>query len=883
MGKLVLIDGNSIAFRAFYALPLLTNATGTYTNAVYGFTMMLLKVLEEEKPTHLLVAFDAGKTTFRHNDYQKYKGKREKTPGELSEQIPLIKEVLDAFQIRSFELEGYEADDIIGTLAHSPEAEGLETLIVSGDKDLLQLVNDHVQVLMTRKGVTETERYDVKAVDERYGLTPGQIIDLKGLMGDPSDNIPGIPGVGEKTALKLLHQFPTVEEIIEHADELPGKKLQEKVREHADQALLSKKLATIYTEVPLEFGVSDLKLPPTDLKKVSEVFKKLEFKTLLNRIHTGGETGEEVREAEPEQISYQIVTADHRDETEKVLKQDQLAVYVEMTEENPHRAEVTGIAVSDGKAQLYIPMETARHWEAFQAWLADGNRRKIVYDVKKTMVSLENKGFQTDGFQFDVLLAAYLLNPSESRYELSDMVERHLQGFLPSDEEVYGKGAKRRALEGEELARHLARKTSAICQLYPVLLKELEQADLYDLMCGLEMPLAGVLAGMEQQGVRVDKKRLDDLGIELKESMDRLTDEIYEIAGVEFNINSPKQLGEILFDKLGLPVLKKTKTGYSTSADVLERLAPQHEIVEKILHYRQVGKLYSTYIEGLKKEIGRDGKIHTQFHQTITATGRLSSTEPNLQNIPIRLEEGRRIRQVFVPSKEGWYMLAADYSQVELRVLAHLSEDESLQYAFKHGLDIHTQTAMDVFGVSETEVTPLMRRHAKAVNFGIVYGISDFGLSQNLNITRKEAKDFIDRYFETYPGVKRYMDTVVKQAKKEGFVTTLLGRRRYLPDINSRNFNLRSFAERTAMNTPIQGTAADIIKYAMVEMDKRMKEEKLESRMLLQVHDELIFEVPEEELPVMRTLVPEVMEGALPLSVPLQVDVNVGKSWYEAK
>jgi DNA polymerase-1 len=884
VGKLVLIDGNSIAFRAFYALPLLSNASGVYTNAVYGFTMMLMKVMEEEKPTHLLVAFDAGKTTFRHNDYQDYKGARQKTPGELSEQIPLIKQVLDAFQIRYFELENYEADDIIGTLAHSVEASGMETLIVSGDKDLLQLVDDRVQVLLTRKGVTEAERFDVKAIADKYGLTPKQIIDLKGLMGDASDNIPGIPGVGEKTALKLLHQYPSVEEVVEHADELPGKKLQEKVREYKDQALLSKKLATIHTEVPLEFSVKDLELPPPDPKKVAEIFKKLEFKTLLNRIPGSEQTGEVTDEANGlAEISYQIVTDRNRTEAEELLKQDDLAVFVETTGDNPHRADVLGIAVSNGEMNLYIPVETALRWNEFKTWLADRHRHKLVYDVKKTKIALEKKEFEPAGFQFDVLLAAYLLNPSESEYELSEMASRYLQSSIPSDEEVYGKGAKRRALEGEELAEHLARKTTVIHQLYPVLIKELEEAGLSVLMCDLEMPLAAVLAEMEQYGVRVDKDRLNELGIELKQSMDRLTEEIYDLAGVEFNINSPKQLGEILFDKLGLPVIKKTKTGYSTSADVLEKLAPQHEIVEKILHFRQVGKLYSTYIEGLKKEIGEDGKIHTRFNQTITATGRLSSTEPNLQNIPIREEEGRRIRQVFVPSEEGWYILAADYSQVELRVLAHLSEDENLQYAFKKGLDIHTQTAMDVFGVSEEEVTPLMRRQAKAVNFGIVYGISDFGLSQNLGITRKEAKAFIDRYFATYPGVKRYMDSVVEQAKKEGYVTTLLGRRRYLPDINSRNFNLRSFAERTAMNTPIQGTAADIIKHAMVQLDQKMKENKLMSRMLLQVHDELIFEVPEEELKVMQELVRKVMEGALPLSVPLQVDVNYGKNWYEAK
>ncbi|GGE17524.1 DNA polymerase [Marinithermofilum abyssi] len=880
MDKLVLIDGNSIAFRAFYALPLLTNSAGTYTNAVYGFTMMLMKVLEEERPTHMLVAFDAGKTTFRHKDYQEYKGKREKTPDELSEQIPLIKEVLDAFGIHHFELEGYEADDIIGTLAREADQKGIPVTIVSGDKDLLQLVTDGVQVLLTRKGVTETEKYDVQGVKDRYGLEPKQVIDLKGLMGDTSDNIPGIPGVGEKTALKLLHQFGTVENVLDHLADLPGKKLKERVAEHQEQARVSKELATIYCEVPMEISIQDISYTPFDPERVAPLFKRLEFKTLLEKVQADGPEAPEELEA----IRYHIVTAEDQDEWEPLLKQDCLALFVELTEENYHKAEVIGMALSDGKEYLYIPLETAMQWESLQKWLADERQEKIVYDVKRTRVALKRRGLEFKGYVFDLLLASYLTNPSESGHELADIVERKLDGSLPADEKVYGKGAKRRQLEGEELAEHLARKTSAMIRLYPVLEEELKEAELDELFYDLELPVADVLARMEWHGVKVDRERLKALGEELQQQLDELTDKIYDLAGTEFNINSPKQLGEILFDKLGLPVLKKTKTGYSTSADVLERLAPQHEIVEQILHYRQVGKLISTYVEGLLKEIYPEtGKIHTRFNQTITATGRLSSTDPNLQNIPIRLEEGRRIRQVFVPSEKGWYILAADYSQIELRVLAHLSKDENLMAAFRKDMDIHTKTAMDVFGVSEDEVTPLMRRQAKAVNFGIVYGISDYGLSQNLNIPRKEAAAFIERYFESYPGVKRYMDETVQQAKKQGYVTTMLNRRRYLPDINSRNFNRRSFAERTAMNTPIQGTAADIIKKAMVRMDEVLREEGLKARMLLQVHDELIFEAPEEELATLSRLVQQVMEEPVELSVPLKVDVNTGETWYEAK
>lgn len=881
MDKLVLIDGNSIAFRAFFALPLLKSRQGTYTNAVYGFTMMLMKVLEEEKPSHVLVAFDAGKFTFRHRDYKDYKGKRDKTPGEFSEQIPLIKRLLDAFGIRHFELEQYEADDIIGTLARQAEGAGIAVTIVTGDKDLLQLVSDRVHLLMTKKGVSDADRYDLHRIEERYGLKPEQIIDLKGLMGDPSDNIPGIPGVGEKTALKLLHQYGSVEKVLDNIDNLPGKKLKERVAENRRDALLSKELATIFCEVPLDFGINDLKYEGYDTGRVTPILKELEFKSLLERI--GGSDAKE-KPGATEEIAVEMVSPEETRNWDEWLSQDGLALFVEMSDENYHRAEVLAVALSDGKKQLFLEWGTAREWPSFRRWLQDPDRTKVCYDVKATGVALKHQGLETDGFAWDILLSSYLINASESGHELSEIVDRKWGGGLPDDDAVYGKGVKRRRPEGKELAEHLARKARAIHRLQPVLEEELKENGLDSLYFDLELPLARVLAKMEWQGVQVDRERLQSLGEELQVRLDELTEKIYDLAGAKFNINSPKQLGEILFDKLGLPVLKKTKTGYSTSADVLEKLAPQHEIVEEILHYRQVGKLISTYVEGLLKEIdGETGKIHTRFNQAITATGRLSSTDPNLQNIPIRLEEGRRIRQVFVSSEEEWLMLSADYSQIELRVLAHLSGDENLMEAFQKELDVHTKTAMDVFGVSADKVTPWMRRHAKAVNFGIVYGISDYGLSQNLNITRKEAGEFIQRYFDSYPGVKRYMEDIVRQAKKDGYVTTMLHRRRDLPEINSRNFNRRSFAERTAMNTPIQGTAADIIKKAMVEMDSMLEKEGFRARLLLQVHDELIFEAPAEEMEALDNLVRRVMENAVKLSVPLQVDINTGKTWYEAK
>lgn len=880
MKKLVCMDGNSLLFRAFFALPPLTNQQGIHTNAIYGFTMMLLKILEDEQPTHMLVAFDEGKFTFRHETYADYKGQREKTPNELSEQIPLVQEVLDAFGIQHVGVPNYEADDIIGTVSRAAEKAEMETLIVSGDKDLLQLVSPQTHVMLTRKGVTETERYDEAKVAERYGLKPQQIIDLKGLMGDASDHIPGIPGVGEKTALKLLKQFPSVEQVLAHVDELPGKKLREKVAAHREQAEMSKQLATIYREVPLEKKIEDLQLGEPDYQQIRELFRRLNFKSLWEKISAQLSPEES---APKRKISSVIVTENDRGRWEEWLDQEELALYLELDQENPHRAVLLGFALSDGQKQLYIEESIARDWLFFRQWLAADEKQKILYDQKQALIALTRHGYELQGVTQDLLLAVYLLDPSEVNQRLSDAVSKYLpMENLPHDDEVYGKGAKRIQLSGEPLAKHLAQKTYFMVRLSSKLQEEIHEKKMGDLY-QLEQKLACILAKMELNGVRIDQQRLEELGEELQATTRQLHDEIVDLAGVDFNINSPKQLGAILFDKLGLPVLKKTKTGYSTSADVLEKLAPQHEIVQKILHYRQVGKLDSTYIKGLRKEVASDGKIHTQFHQTITATGRLSSSDPNLQNIPIRMEEGRRIRQIFIP-EEGNLILSADYSQVELRVLAHLSQDPALLRAFREDRDIHTQTAMDIFSVSENDVTSLMRRQAKAVNFGIVYGISDYGLAQNLNISRKEAQKIIDRYFETYQQVKSFMDETIQQAKEKGYVTTLLGRRRYLPDIRSRNYNLRSFAERTAMNTPIQGTAADLIKMAMVRVDERMQREQYKSRMLLQVHDELIFEVLEDEIEGMKNLVREEMEHALPgLSLRLQVDIHVGHNWYEAK
>ncbi|MDN5386384.1 DNA polymerase I [Bacillus paralicheniformis] len=874
--KLVLVDGNSLAYRAFFALPLLSNEKGIHTNAVYGFTTILMKMLEEEKPTHMLVAFDAGKTTFRHKTFKEYKGGRQKTPPELSEQLPFIRELLDAYQILRYELENYEADDIIGTLAKSAEKDGFEVKIFSGDKDLTQLATEGTTVAITKKGITDVEYYTPEHVREKYGLTPEQIIDMKGLMGDSSDNIPGVPGVGEKTAIKLLKQFHTIEELLSSIDEVNGKKLKEKLEEFKEQALMSKELATITTEAPLEVTLDSLGYEGFDREAVVKIFKDLGFNSLLERI--GEEPGEK-EEEQFEEINVMIKT----DITDDLFASP-ASLVVEQLGDNYHEAPILGFSIVNEHGAFFIPEETAVQSDRFKEWAEDESKKKWVFDAKRAAVALRWRGIELKGAEFDVLLAAYIINPGHSYDDVASVAKEHQLHIVAADEAVYGKGAKQAVPDEKELADHLARKAKAISLLREKLLDELEKNEQLDLFEALEMPLAHILGEMESIGVQVDVGRLKKMGEELSAKLAEYEKKIHESAGETFNINSPKQLGVILFEKLGLPAVKKTKTGYSTSADVLEKLRDKHVIIEDILHYRQIGKLQSTYVEGLLKVIKKDShKVHTRFNQALTQTGRLSSTDPNLQNIPIRLEEGRKIRQAFVPSQKGWLMFAADYSQIELRVLAHISKDKNLIEAFTNDMDVHTKTAMDVFHVSEEEVTPAMRRQAKAVNFGIVYGISDYGLSQNLGITRKEAAAFIERYFHSFQGVKEYMEETVQEAKQKGYVTTLLSRRRYIPELTSRNFNLRSFAERTAMNTPIQGSAADIIKKAMIDMADKLKEKNLKAKLLLQVHDELIFEAPEDEIKVLEKLVPEVMEHALELDVPLKVDCASGPSWYDAK
>ena len=871
--KLLLLDGNSLAYRAFFALPLLTNDSGIHTNAVYGFTTMLQRILEEEQPTKIMVAFDAGKTTFRHETFTEYKGGRQKTPPELSEQFPYIRKLIDAYGIKRYELELYEADDIIGTLAKEASSQDMDVIVVSGDRDLTQLATEQVTVYITKKGITEIEKNTPAFIAEKYGLTPQQIIDMKGLMGDSSDNIPGVPGVGEKTAVKLLKEHGSVESLYAAMDTVKASKMKEKLVANEEQALMSKKLATIFTEAPIDITLSDLVYNGPNEEELISVWRELGFKSLLEK------SDFTVQEEEQAPFDYEIVQ-----EVKQEHLKDVMAVHLELEDEHYHTCQQLGIALTDGAKTMYVPFDIAAKSDVLRLWLEDATKIKYMSDSKASQAALKRAGIRLAGVEFDLLLASYINNPALSGDDVATLAKELGYRNVQANETVYGKGAKRAIPAIEALAEHASRKVFAVWSLQPkleALLKENEQFELYK---NLELPLASILGEMESEGITVNRATLEKMGQDLNDKLVVIEQEIYTEAGEAFNINSPKQLGVILFDKLGLPVIKKTKTGYSTAADVLEKLKPEHAIIEHILLYRQLGKLQSTYIEGLLKEIHEeDGKVHTRFQQALTATGRLSSTDPNLQNIPIRLEEGRKIRQAFVPSNEDWILFSADYSQIELRVLAHMSMDENLVDAFREGMDVHTRTAMDVFHVSEDEVDSNMRRAAKAVNFGIVYGISDYGLSQNLDITRKEAATFIEKYFASFPGVKQYMDDIVQDAKFNGYVTTILNRRRYLPDITSSNFNLRSFAERTAMNTPIQGSAADIIKKAMIDMDARLKKENMQAKLLLQVHDELIFEAPKEEIALLEKIVPEVMENAIELSVPLKVDFNYGATWYEAK
>lgn len=875
--KIVLVDGHSILNRAFYGVPHLSNSKGLPTNAVYGFLSILFHILEEEQPQYLAVAFDMKAPTFRHIRYPEYKGTRKPMPEELREQVPIMKEMLEAMEVPLMMLEGYEADDLLGTVSRQMEAAGLQVVIVSGDRDLLQLATDHIQIRMPKTNRTGTvvENYYAADVKEKYQVTPPQIIELKALMGDASDNIPGIPGVGEKTATKLIIEYGNIENAYAHVEEIKPNKARESLREHYDLAVLSKELATINTQSPFTLDLEQAKIKNLYTQKAFELCRRLELKKFFPRF-AGMES--------EEKTALSCTRCRELSETEAVFAsldgQKSLGFFL-VTEGK--RLLGAALAVPGGRAWMIevSGFVTEAYLEEKLLALLDGCAEAVTCGLKEQLAFLE--GCPQEHVE-DVAIGAYLLNPLKDSYQADDLARDYLDEGVSPLSALVGKLTLGQAMETEreKAVSYSCSVADIAVRSWPVIRERLESEGMGQLYREIEMPLVFTLADMEKEGILVQAEELAEYGSRLVGRIAELEEEIYALAGEAFNIQSPKQLGVILFEKLGMPGGKKTKTGYSTAADVLERLAGEYPIVNKILEYRQLTKLKSTYADGLAAFIAEDGRIHTSFNQTITATGRLSSTEPNLQNIPIRMELGRLIRKVFVP-KAGAKFIDADYSQIELRVLAHISGDEQLIEAYREAQDIHRMTASQVFHVPFDEVTELQRRNAKAVNFGIVYGISSFGLSQDLSITRKEAQDYIEQYFHTYPKIKEFLDRTVEQAKRDGYVTSLYGRKRPVPELSSSNFMQRSFGERVAMNSPIQGTAADIIKIAMNRVRKRLEAEGLKSRLILQVHDELLIEAEENELEQVERLLREEMQHAAELSVPLEVDVHTGNNWYEAK
>lgn len=882
--KIMLIDGNSIVNRAFYGVPLLTNGEGRYTNGVYGFLNILFKLLDEEQPDYLAVAFDLHAPTFRHRTFDGYKGTRKGMPEELREQMPLLKEVLQAMHIPIFEQEGFEADDILGTLSALAEKNGIVPVVVSGDRDLLQLAGETLKVRIpkTKGGRTETEDYYAADVQAKYGVTPAEFIDMKALMGDASDNIPGVPGIGEKTAAKIITQYHDIETAIAHAAEIKPKKASENLAAYQEQARLSKFLATIVRDMPLEWDKETLKIGDMFNQTAYELVKRLEFKSMFSRFEGSASTPKQA-----EQTYRFVADREGAKEVLAALKKGEVGyAFVYENEEGQglalYQEQLGGVWMEASMAFLMQEL-----LEIFQPFFADSAYRKIGHDVKKDIRFLRSYGY--DGFtaEFDTAIGAYILNATGSSYEYDDIAAAFLNETYPSQEEVFGKGRTKKtfaALPEAERTAYGARQAEIFFRARKVMEERLAENEQKSLFYDMEMPLIYVLADMEKYGIKVDKAALLAYQKRLGESLDGMEEEIYALAGEKFNINSPKQLGVILFERLGLKGGKKTKTGYSTAADVLEKLRTAHPIVERILHYRQLAKLKSTYADGLLAVMDAETeKIYSTFNQTITATGRISSTEPNLQNIPVRLELGRELRKIFIPESAEFCFLDADYSQIELRVLAHISGDESLIAAFKSNQDIHRMTASQVFHVPFDEVTPLQRSNAKAVNFGIIYGKGAFSLGQDLGISRKEAEEYINAYFARYPKIKTFMEDTIKNGAKNGYVSTLWNRRRNMPELQSSNFMQRAAGERAAMNMPIQGTAADIIKLAMIKVHRALQEGGYRSRLILQVHDELLIEAYKEEKDAVAKILKENMEHAADLLVPLDVDVHEGASWFEAK
>ncbi len=867
--KLLIVDGSSIFFRAFYAMPTMMTKEGIHTNAVYGFLTMLHRVRQDLAPTHVAICFDHRGKTFRHDSYEDYKGTRKPMPSEFEQQWPVLREILDAMGITTFSMPSFEADDLAGSLGAFFQGEGREVCYVTGDRDYLQLVGPHAVVYLTKKGVTQLERYDEARIKEEYGLTPKGLIDLKGLMGDSSDNIPGVPKVGEKTGLKLLTAYGSIEGIYEHLDEISGKALRKNLEDYEAQAYMSRRLGTIVCHVPLEVTKEDLLVKDEDLDRLRALYQQCEFRKFLGELEVEAEPAEEL-----------------------ALKQ----------------ATISDLMASKAKTWVVFPMISGRLgaggrleglglYDTEQGYVvmgeeSDGLRdffkgKEIIgHDLKELYLALFDEAEEPEVFSFDTALAQYLLDPGRSSYAIEILLGEHTTQHCPSEETLLGKGKKKKSwmdLDKESLEGYLSVVLPGIWSLKETLEDLLKEQEMLEFYHDVEMPLTRVLAAMEHRGIRVLPEVLHGIGEDLDKELSSLEMRIYDLAGEEFNINSPKQLGTILFEKLGFPALKKTKTGYSTAVDVLEQLVEEGNIVEAILRYRMLSKLKGTYVDGMEKLIDEEtGRIHSQFLQMATATGRLSSADPNLQNLPVRTEEGRLIRKAFVP-EEGSVFVDGDYSQIELRILAHIAKDEEMQEIFQEGGDIHTSTAAQVFHLAPEEVTPLMRRRAKAVNFGIVYGISDYGLSRDLNIPRKEAAEYIDAYLHHFQGVKKFMEEIVEEGKEQGFVTTLSGRRRYIPELQSKNFNVRGFGQRIALNTPIQGSAADMMKRAMVRVYEGLKTHYPKARLLVQIHDELLIECPEEEAEELKKDLAAWMAHAEELEVPILVDTHIGKDWYDAK
>ncbi len=864
MEKLLILDSNSLMNRAFYALPPLTNSEGISTSAIYGFMNMLLKMKEEIKPDYIVAAFDRKAPTFRHKEYSDYKAGRKKMPAELAMQFPIIKDILKNLAIEIYEIDGFEADDIIGTVANLCEKEGIEVYVVTGDKDALQLASENINVIITKKGVTETAEYNKQAFIHEYKITPKQFIDVKGLMGDKSDNIPGVPGIGEKTAFKLIQTYGSIEEVLNNVENVNGKKLKENLEEYREQALFSKKLATIITEVPIDINLDDIKSNDNFNKEaLKEQLMKLEMKKLLYKI---------IGEDEKKEISINKETINTLEALKKTLeeiKDEAFFTYTVLDSSIFSKIRIDKIFLGEENQSKEICIDEIikenkeEALKIIKGFMENENIKKVIHDSKALITILSKENIELKGLEFDTAIAAYLLDSSKGKYELNSLISRYLLEDVEED--------------------NFFNLSFYIKPLYLKLKELINKDNMDELYYTIELPLVYVLSAMEKEGFNIDKLMLDELQNNFTTEIDKTQKEIYNLAEEEFNISSPKQLGKILFEKLDLPVIKKTKTGYSTNAEVLEQLKDKHPIIEKVIYYRQITKLNSTYVEGLKNVVDSDGAIHSSFNQTVTTTGRLSSTEPNLQNIPIKYEMGREIRKVFIPKEKGDIILSCDYSQIELRVLAHMANDENMINAFKHHSDIHRKTASEVFNTPFEEVTPVMRSRAKAVNFGIIYGMSDFSLAQDLKISKKEAAEYMAIYFDRYPNIKSYLNETVEKAKEDGYVLTILNRRRFIPEIKSSNKIVKALGDRLAMNAPIQGSAADIIKIAMVKVYNRLNKEKLKSKLILQVHDELILNVKENEEENVRALVKEEMENAVKLKVPMEVDINEGSTWYEAK